>query len=852
MKKKKTVLILTNTLAFSGGVITTAAVAACSIHRPVNNSNLKIENLKEANDKLRRQKSNEYNEYLAIAEKKYDAFNKNSESISEEQKNEYKQNALKNIKALKEEFKNDDKTELEKLKNKIQKIKIEGKKINVAPTEDFFDKNVGKLPDVKPSLLYFAGAFDSLGSNLVQKVNSALVDDFNLDLSEKSAVDFLYKTGELLSKTTDSGLYNYNSIYNGKIAIKEPVQWLLDSYENERISQNLDEIDYYVKPLVELINNINPFKNSDFDGFPRDYLNFIVSKENEHKVLFTPHGKVFLKRLYLSLKNYNYDREIGKDAWRFITTYLRWNVWVNGYKFWGPYEMKEFAYSLFLSDPKKTDLVERFKDVYRQLKDKFWNVKPFVIDTESDQYSSYRYGAVSEHILDGKNGIASKYPNRDDVQNHDTQYLPYYISTISSHYEHMSDNRKLYSYAKNSGLEYVRLQLGTAELAKIKNNVIQNRYDYEKKDSHGYLIEMKTPVNKKEKEEVFKQTFFYPSLLPDIQVGYIDPGTNKEIYFDGVIQNGMSEGKIVPANATPLYLKNVISRYLNEKWDKYQSLMPPYVPFRSNLRRLTSERYDRFRLALATLELDFDQSEYTLADLLGSSVKPDTDKVGLYNEIFLEHVGQYQEQDQWGTYSIPKNSFELDYSHDGIIDYYPEHYGGRSKKTMTDAMFGMIYFFEDKVEYNFKKDNLRIHPDWFTLKGLNEAPIDVSSIPYDYFVYFLINDGEGEEEFNKLVIEKYLTPPFSENEEELKLIKSKLNTYLETKKNDFKQRTGIEYNFDNWAKVQLVDLYTNPNNKELIYSHLKENEDFSENIIARIFDVSFQKQIEFIEQQISN
>ncbi|MCS4536822.1 hypothetical protein NXS15_01625 [Mycoplasma sp. CSL7475-4] len=846
MVKKKLILILTNTTAFTGGVITTMAVAACSIQR-LTKSNLEaqIENLRKINNDLGHQKKYEYDQYLDIAKKAYDTFIENSGSANEKQKSDYKENALKNIEILNREFKNVNKTKLEDLKTKIQKIKITVKKIEVKPTEKSINKKIVELPNIKSSSLYLAGG-DLFEPYVAPKINSKVVEDFNLDLSDAAAIDFLYNMNDFIKNATDSGLYNYNSAYNGRLILKESIQWLLDNYENERKEQNLSEVDYYVKPTAELIFAITKRDNIDNFQYPITYLEFLISNQKEHKILLTPHAKIFLKRLYFSLKEYNHARKIDNFAWYYITNYLRWTVIVNGYRHWGPDKLNESAYSLFLSNINKTDLVDRFKDVYLQLKENFWDVKPFHIDTESDQHTVFDANTSDArvHILDGKEGIASKYPNRDDIQNSDTRYHTVAVITYSQEANGPhSESSNLYSYGKNSGLEYVRLQLGTAELAKIKNKVIQNRHDYE----HDYdsFVNLNNAVNDEEKEEIFKQAFFYPSMLPDIQVGYIDPYTNEKIYFDGIIKSDMSKNKTIPENANPLLLKDVISKYLNEKWDKYQSLMPPHVVFNSPLRKLSSERYERLRLALATLELDFDQSEYTLADLLGSSVKANSDKIGLYNQIFLEHVGQYQEQDHWGVYSIPENNFELRSQSNGKIDYYNYSYR-HNKKMITNAMDNMITFFEQKFEYKFKKDNLRIHPEWFTLKGLDGyKTIDNKLEPFDYFEHLIINDGEGKQVFRDQLNEEYLTPTFSENEAQLRLIKSKLNAYLELKKEEFIQNTHHEYNLDKWVKTQLIDLYTNPNNKDIIYSNLGEDDDFSKNIIAQIFDVSFNKQTQY-------
>ncbi|MCT4469799.1 hypothetical protein [Mycoplasma sp. HS2188] len=568
----------------------------------------------------------------------------------------------------------------------------------------------------------------------------------------------------------------------------------------------------------------------------KEYFNMLLSGSPEHKALFTPHAKIFLKRLYSSLKNYNFSRPLKDYSWENILFYLTRILLVNGYK-QVPDEVYEFVYSLYLSNPEKTDLVERFKDVYQQLKNNFWNVKPFVIDTESDTK------AADEFFLDGKDGLPSKFPKRIDVQNQSTIYNERAVD-MDGYNGNNTDAKKLYSYKKNSGLEYVRLQLGIAELAKIKGEVILERVEYENKSNNW--LQFGKAKTEEEEDEVYKQAFLNPSLLPHIQVGYINVNTNKEVYFDGIIKERMVGSNNIPQGSIPLYLNEVVAKYLNEKWNKYQSLMPPYVEFSSILRKFSSKRYERLRLALATLELDFDQSEYTLEDLLGSNVDPNANKEGLYDRIFQEHVGEYLEQEHWGTYSIPKDNYKLinkvnnTYFPIGYINY------NFDITVLSDSMDKMVRFFEEKFEYKFKKSNLKTHPEWFKIMDSSNNELDSNLVPFDYSGSIDIRyDSGGQEAYEQQLIEEYLTPTFADNDQQLNLIKEKIKAYFDAKKQDFKDKTNMLYNLDPWVKVQLIDLYTNPNNKELIYSHLGENDDFSQNIIAKILDFSFNKHIEY-------
>ncbi|MCS4536823.1 hypothetical protein NXS15_01630 [Mycoplasma sp. CSL7475-4] len=858
MVKKKLILILTNTTAFTGGVITTMAVAACSIQR-LTKSNLEaqIENLRKINNDLGHQKKYEYDQYLDIAKKAHESFIQNSDSLNEEQKRIYKENALKNIKNLNEQFVNIDIKELDELKAKVNEIKIGTSVENSKPSTEAFSVNIGKLPDIIPGLLSYTsnGRANFLSPADERKVTNSFYFSLSLDLKDPQIFNYIlhqYISNANSDSSNYIGLFNYNSKGNGKFEIKESLKLLLNKYEAERKAQNLSEKDYYAKPAIEQINKI---KDEIWKGLPqgsiqlenKKYYEFLLSDSNEHKVLFTPHAKIFLKRLTSSLKNYNYPKPINRMCLEIVERYLILTVLVNGIRVSNSSWLD--AYSLYLSNANDTDLVERFKNVYQQLKNNFWNIKPFAIDTESDEktWSAGEYEKNSEFLLDGKNGLASKYPKRRDVQNYNAGYIDSKISTVGL--EPTSNSHiNQYSYAKNSGLQYVRLQLGTAELAKMKGKPILEQVDYWKSPPNIYTYEVDTARTEEEHEEVFRHTFLNPTLLPHIQVGYVDADSNSEVYFDGIIKEGMANGQNIPQNSTPLYLEEVIAKYLNTKWDKYQELMPPYVPFDSGLRRLSSGRYERFRLALATLELEFDQSKYTLADLLGSSVKPDTDKVGLYNEIFLEHVGEYLEQEQWGVYSLPENNFKLKELYDGKVDYnraYSYNFD-YVEGDLTIAMSNMINLFEHKFYNNFIKENCKTHPEWFEFIGTGSKSSGDNLPTIKGWRKLRIKwFNEGDRLYQQQLIEHYLTPPFAQNNEQLNLLKSKIDAYLKSKKEEFKATTGKEYNLDSWVRVQLVDLYTNPNNKELIYSHINEGDNFEENIIAQIFNVSFKKQIEY-------
>ncbi|MCS4536824.1 hypothetical protein NXS15_01635 [Mycoplasma sp. CSL7475-4] len=857
MNKKKIALILTNTAAFTGGIITTATVAACAIqHSKQSYDSIQrdIENLKKENTDLTKQKQTEYNHYLDIIKDAHESFIQNSDSLNEEQRRIYKENTLKNIKNLSKQFINIDRKELDDLKAKVNEIKIDTSVKTSEPlTKDILVKK-GKLPDIKPSLIYL-GHNRLFNPEISAKVDINTYSDFSLDLEDPQAIKYIidpYTPEENSDSNNYIGLFNYNSKANGKFKLKESLKLILDEYERDRKVQNLSERDYYAKPAIEEIKKITDKISkktglSFYTPLRRKYYELLLSDSNEHKVLFTPHAKIFLKRLTSSLKNYNYSRPINRDSLEFIEHYLIFTVLVNGFKSMDQDTTQDYIYSLYLSNPKESDLVERFENVYQHLKTNFWNIKPFAIDTESDSHSwSSGYPKDLEFLLDGKNGLASKYPKRQDVQNQNTVYLNAKILTSVIDRNSQSYLRNQYSYAKNSGLEYVRLQLGVAELAKIKDKVILERPEYEGR--HAGIYRTGLSKTEEEQEEVFKHTFLNPTLLPHIQVGYIDADLKSEVYFDGIIKEGMAKGQNIPQNSTPLYLDKVVAKYLNMKWEKYQEFMPPYVPFDSGLRKLSSERYERLRLALATLELEFDQSKYTLADLLGSSVKPDTDKVGLYNEIFLEHVGEYLEQEQWVVYSLPENNFKLKELYDGKVDYnrtYSYNFD-YVEGDLTIAMSNMVQFFENKFKYNFVKENYKTHPEWFSFRDASRSSSGDRLEPWNYSTKVsIISDSEGDRLYQQQLIEHYLTPPFAQNNEQLNLLKSKIDAYLKSKKEEFKATTGKEYNLDSWVRVQLVDLYTNPNNKELIYSHINEGDNFEENIIAQIFNVSFKKQIEY-------